>query len=167
MQIEFVIFVFLALATLVGAASVALSRNIFWSAMGLLSSLVGVGGLYVMLSADFVAVTQVLVYIGGVLVLIIFAVMLTSHIENINVSNRSLGLVGGYAVFFVTATLLCFVAMWAPWKLTDQAPVTDTTAAIGNGLLGTWLLPFEIASVVLVATLVGAIVIARKEVKVD
>jgi len=167
MQTEFVIFVFLALATLIGAASVALSRNIFWSAMGLLSSLVGVGGLYVLLSADFVAVTQVLVYIGGVLVLIIFAVMLTSHIEDINVSNRSLGLVGGYAVFFVTATLLCFVAIWAPWKLTDQAPVTETTAAIGNGLLGTWLLPFEIASVVLVATLVGAIVIARKEVKAD
>ena len=167
MQTEFVIFVFLALATLIGAASVALSRNIFWSAMGLLSSLVGVGGLYVLLSADFVAVTQVLVYIGGVLVLIIFAVMLTSHIEDIIVSNRSLGLVGGYAVFFVTATLLCFVAIWAPWKLTDQAPVTETTAAIGNGLLGTWLLPFEIASVVLVATLVGAIVIARKEVKAD
>ena len=167
MQTEFIIFVFLALATLIGAASVALSRNIFWSAMGLLSSLVGVGGLYVMLSADFVAITQVLVYIGGVLVLIIFAVMLTSQIKDINVSNRSMGLVGGYAVFFVTATLLCFVAIWAPWKLTDQAPVTETTAAIGNGLLGTWLLPFEIASVVLVATLVGAIVIARKEVKAD
>jgi NADH-quinone oxidoreductase subunit J len=167
MQTEFIIFVFLALATLIGAASVALSRNIFWSAMGLLSSLVGVGGLYVMLSADFVAITQVLVYIGGVLVLIIFAVMLTSQIQDINVSNRSMGLVGGYAVFFVTATLLCFVAIWAPWKLTDQAPVTETTAAIGNGLLGTWLLPFEIASIVLVATLVGAIVIARKEVKAD
>ena len=69
MQTEFVIFVFLALATLIGAASVALSRNIFWSAMGLLSSLVGVGGLYVLLSADFIAITQVLVYIGGVLVL--------------------------------------------------------------------------------------------------
>ena len=167
MQTQFVIFVFLALSTLIGAASVALSRNIFWSAMGLLSSLVGVGGLYVMLSADFVAITQVLVYIGGVLVLIIFAVMLTSQIQDINVSYRSMGLVGGYAVFFVTATLLCFIAIWTPWKLTGEAPVTDTTAAIGNGLLGTWLLPFEIASVVLVATLVGAIVIARKEVKSD
>ena len=167
MQTQFVVFVFLALATLIGAASVALSRNIFWSAMGLLSSLIGVGGMYVLLSADFVAVTQVLVYIGGVLVLIIFAVMLTSQIQDINVSNRSMGLVGGYLVFFVTATLLCFVAIWTPWKLTNQAPVTETAAAIGNGLLGTWLLPFEIASVVLVATLVGAIVIARKEVKLD
>jgi NADH-quinone oxidoreductase subunit J len=167
MHTEFAVFVFLALATLIGAASVALSRNIFWSAMGLLSCLVGVGGMYVLLSADFVAVTQLLVYIGGVLVLIIFAIMLTSQIQNINVSNRSIGLVGGYLLFFVVSTLLSFVALWAPWKVTSQEPVADTTAALGNGLLGTWLLPFEIASVLLVATLVGAIVIARKEVKED
>jgi NAD(P)H-quinone oxidoreductase subunit 6 len=167
MQTQFVIFVFLALATLVGAAGVALSRNIFWSAMGLLSSLVGVGGLYVLLSADFVAITQLLVYIGGVLVLIIFAVMLTSQIQEINVSNRSVGLLGGYVMFFVVACLLCYVAFWTPWRLTDKPPVANTTAALGDGLLGTWLLPFEIASVLLVATLVGAIVIARKEVKSD
>jgi NADH-quinone oxidoreductase subunit J len=167
MQTDLAVFIFFALATLVGAASVALSRNIFWSAMGLLSSLIGVGGLYVLLSADFVAITQLLVYIGGVLVLIIFAVMLTSHIQDINISNRSMGLFGGYAVFFVVSTLLSFVALWAPWKLTGKEPVADTTAALGDGLLGTWLLPFEITSVLLVATLVGAIVIARKEVKPD
>jgi NADH-quinone oxidoreductase subunit J len=167
MHTQFAFFVFLALATLVGAASVALSRNIFWSAMGLLSSLVGVGGMYILLSADFVAITQLLVYIGGVLVLIIFAVMLTSQIQDINVSNRSVGMVGGFVVFWVVATLLCFVALWAPWKITAQPPLDTTTAAIGNGLLGKWLLPFEIASVVLVATMVGAIVVARKEVKGD
>jgi len=167
MQAEFVIFVFLALASVVGAAGVALSRNIFWSAMGLLSSLVGVGGLYVLLSADFVAITQLLIYIGGVLVLIIFAVMLTSQIQDINISNHSVGIFGGYLAFFVISTLLSFVAIWTPWKLTDALPVVDTTAAIGDGLLGKWLLPFEIASVLLVATLVGAIVIARKEVKSD
>jgi NAD(P)H-quinone oxidoreductase subunit 6 len=167
MQTQFAIFVFLALATLIGAASVALSRNIFWSAMGLLSSLIGVGGLYVLLSADFLAITQLLVYIGGVLVLIIFAVMLTSQIQDINVSNRSMGLAGGYVIFLIVTTLLSFVGLWAPWKLTDAVPVADTTAALGDGLLGKWLLPFEIASVLLVATLVGAIVIARKEVKPD
>jgi NAD(P)H-quinone oxidoreductase subunit 6 len=167
MQTQFAIFVFLALAALVGAAAVALSRNIFWSAMGLLSSLVGVGGMYVLLSADFVAITQLLVYIGGVLVLIIFAVMLTSQIQDVNVSNRSMGIAGGFVVFWVVATLLSFVALWAPWKVTPQPPVEETTAAIGNGLLGKWLLPFEIASVVLVATMIGAIVIARKEVKSD
>jgi formate hydrogenlyase subunit 6/NADH:ubiquinone oxidoreductase subunit I/NADH:ubiquinone oxidoreductase subunit 6 (subunit J) len=153
--------------TLVGAAAVALSRNIFWSAMGLLASLVGVGGMYVLLSADFVAITQLLIYIGGVLVLIIFAIMLTSQIQDINVSNRSVGLVGGYALFFVVSLLLSFVALWAPWRLTSKEPIANPTTALGDGLLGTWLLPFEIASVVLVATLVGAIVIARKEVKSD
>ncbi len=165
MSTELAIFIFLALAALIGAASVALSRNIFWSAMGLLSCLIGVGGMYVLLSADFVAITQLLVYIGGVLVLIIFAIMLTSQIQNINVSNRSIGLVGGYLLFFVMSTLLSFVALWTPWNVTSKEPVVDTTAALGNGLLGTWLLPFEVASVLLVATLVGAIVIARKEVK--
>jgi len=167
MNTQLAVFVFLALATLVGAAGVALSRNIFWSAMGLLSSLVGVGGMYVLLSADFVAITQLLVYIGGVLVLIIFAIMLTSQIQNVNVTNRSIGLLGGYLLFFVTATVLSFVALWAPWKLTGASPVADTTAALGDGLLGKWLLPFEVASVLLLATLVGAIVIARKEVKED
>jgi NAD(P)H-quinone oxidoreductase subunit 6 len=167
METQFVIFIFLALATLVGAAGVALSRNIFWSAMGLLSSLVGVGGLYVLLSADFVAITQLLVYIGGVLVLIIFAVMLTSQIQDINISNRSMGMAGGYVLFTVVATLLSFVAIWAPWRSIKSEPIDNTTVAIGNALLGKWLLPFEIASVVLVATLVGAIVIARKEVKPD
>ncbi len=167
MHTEFAVFVFLALATLIGAAAVALSRNIFWSAMGLLSSLVGVGGMYVLLSADFVAITQLLVYIGGVLVLIIFAIMLTSQIKDVNVSNHSIGLYGGYAVFFVAALLLSFVALWAPWKLTKAEPPAATTALLGDGLLGVWLLPFEIASVLLVATLVGAVVIARKEVKPD
>ena len=169
MQSELLVFIFFALATLVGAAQAALSRNIFWSAMGLLSSLIGVGGLYVLLSADFVAITQLLVYIGGVLVLIIFAVMLTSQIQDIQVSNRSIGLVGGYVMFFVLSTLLSFAAIWAPWKSAGagKEPIANTTIALGDGLLGTWLLPFEIASVLLVATLVGAIVIARKEVKSD
>jgi NAD(P)H-quinone oxidoreductase subunit 6 len=167
MDIQFILFLFFALAAVAGAGSVAMSHNIFWSAMGLLASLIGVGALYILLSADFVAITQLLIYIGGVLVLIIFAIMLTSQISDINVSNRSLGLVGGSLVFLVLGTLLCYVAIWTPFTLTAIAPVENTTVAIGHGLLKTWLLPFEIASVVLVATLVGAIVIARKEVKPD
>lgn len=167
METQFFIFLFFAVAAIAGAGSVALSSNIFWSAMGLLASLIGVGGLYVLLSADFVAITQLLVYIGGVLVLIIFAIMLTSQIKDINVSNRSMGLVSGSILFMVLAMALSYVAIWAPFKLTALKPVADTTVAIGNGLLETWLLPFEIASILLVATLVGAIVIARKEVKLD
>jgi NAD(P)H-quinone oxidoreductase subunit 6 len=122
--------------------------------------------LYVLLSADFLAVTQLLVYIGGVLVLIIFAVMLTSQIKEIEVSNQNVGLVSGAILFMLTGTLLCFVAIWAPWKVVLPQD-HETTVDIGNGLLGNWLLPFEVASVLLLATLIGAIVVARKEIKDD
>jgi NADH-quinone oxidoreductase subunit J len=100
-------------------------------------------------------------------VLIIFAVMLTSQIKEIEVSNQNVGLVSGAILFALTGTLLCFVAIWAPWKVMLRPQSHETSAAIGNGLLGTWLLPFEVASVLLLATLIGAIVVARKEIKDD
>jgi NADH-quinone oxidoreductase subunit J len=167
MHTNVIVFYFFALAAVIGAAAVPMSKNIFWSAIGLLSSLIGVGGLFVLLSADFVAVTQLLGYIGGVLILIIFAVMLTSQIREIEVSNRNVGLGAGSLLFFVLATLLSFAAIWTPWKVVTVPQTQETTAPIGHGLLTTWLLPFEMASVVLVATLIGSIVVARKEIKND
>jgi NADH-quinone oxidoreductase subunit J len=162
-----VLFYVLAAFTVAGAAGVALSRNILYSSIGLLMALLGAGSLYVFLSADFVAVTQLLVYIGGVLVLILFAVMLTNRITEVNVSNSSLGLFGGLLLFVATAPVLLAVALLTPWNVRTPAALAPTTAAIGNGFLTKWLLPFEVASLVLLATLVGAVVIARKEVKAD
>jgi NAD(P)H-quinone oxidoreductase subunit 6 len=162
-----ILFYGLAGLTLVGAAGVALSRNILYSAIGLLASLLGAGSLYVFLSADFLAVTQLLVYIGGVLVLLLFAVMLTNRITEIQVSNASLGLVGGLLLAVAVAPVLLAVATVTPWAVTEPAVVTHTTAEIGDGFLTRWLLPFEVASMVLLATLVGSVVIARKEIKAD
>ncbi len=162
-----VLFYVLASVTVAGAAGVALSRNILYSAIGLLMALLGAGSLYVFLSADFVAVTQLLVYIGGVLVLILFAVMLTNRITEVTVSNTSFGLFGGFLLFVATAPVLLAVAALTPWETRTPAPLGPMTAAIGNGFLTKWLLPFEVASLVLLATLVGAVVIARKEIKAD
>ncbi|HET9593993.1 MAG TPA: NADH-quinone oxidoreductase subunit J [Anaeromyxobacteraceae bacterium] len=156
-----------AALTLGGACGVAFSRNIIYSAIGLLAALAGAGSLYIFLSADFLAVTQLLVYIGGVLVLILFAVMLTSRITDIQVSNVSLGVAGGAALLCATAPVLAFVALATPWATRATPEVGPTTRAIGNAFLTTWLLPFELASLVLLATLIGAIVIARKELKTD
>jgi len=161
------IFYVIAAMTVAGAAGVALSRNILYSAIGLLGSLLGAGALYVFLSADFVAVTQLLVYIGGVLVLVLFAVMLTSQIGDVKISNVSFGLPGGVLLFVATAPLLVVVALGTPWKLRSAPRLAETTADIGNAFLKQWLLPFELASLILLATLIGAIVIARKELKAD
>jgi NADH-quinone oxidoreductase subunit J len=161
------IFYAVAALTVAGAAAVALSRNILYSALGLLASLLGAAGLYVFLSADFVAVAQVFIYIGGVLVLILFAVMLTNRITEINVSNASFGLFGGFLLFVAVAPVLLAVAALTPWAAKVPAPLAPMTAQIGHGFLTKWLLPFEVASLVLLATLVGAVVIARKEIKAD
>jgi NADH-quinone oxidoreductase subunit J len=162
-----VLFYGLAALTVAGAAGVALSRNILYSSVALLMALLGAGSLYVFLSADFVAVTQLLIYIGGVLVLILFAVMLTNRITEVNVSNTSFGLFGGFLVFVAVAPVLLAVAALTPWATRTPAPLAPMTAAIGHGFLTKWLLPFEVASLVLLATLVGAVVIARKEIKAD
>jgi NADH-quinone oxidoreductase subunit J len=161
--------VFYAIAALAvgGAAGVAFSRNIVWSCIGLLMALLGAGAIYVYLSADFLAVTQLLVYIGGVLVLILFAVMLTNRIGDVDISNRSFGLFGGLALFAAVAPLLVFVAALVPWPVGQVAPLAPSTAAIGDEFLSRWLLPFEVASVVLLATLIGAVVMARKELKAE
>ncbi len=162
-----VLFYLFAALTVGGAAAVALSRNILYSAIGLLGALVGAGSLYVFVSADFLAVTQLLVYIGGVLVLILFAVMLTNRITEVKVSNTSLGLVGGAALLLAAVPVLVFVAVATPWKTIAPAELAPTTREIGNAFLTRWLLPFELASLVLLATLIGAVVIARKELKRD
>jgi NADH-quinone oxidoreductase subunit J len=162
-----ILFYVIAGLTIAGAAGVALSRNILYSAIGLLASLLGVGALYVFLAADFLAVAQLLIYIGGVLVLVLFAVMLTNRITEITVSNSSLGLWGGLMLFVAVAPVLVAVALVTPWETIAPGPHAYTTETIGNGLLTTWLLPFEVASMVLLATLVGAVVIARKEIKAD
>jgi NAD(P)H-quinone oxidoreductase subunit 6 len=161
------LFYLLATVTVVGAAGVALSKNILYSAVGLLASLLGAGSLYVLLSADFVAVTQLLIYIGGVLVLILFAVMLTNRITEIEVSNSSFGLFGGFLLFVAVAPVLLAVAVLTPWQAKAPAPLAPTTRLIGDAFLSKWLLPFEVASLVLLATLIGAVVIARKELKPD
>ncbi len=166
-QLGDLLFYFFAGVTLVGAASVAFATNIIHTALGLLAALLGVGALYVFLSADFVAVTQLLVYIGGVLVLILFAVMLTARIGDVNISNASFGKWGGFGLLAAVAPMLLFVALRAPWNEKAPGPLAPTTARIGNEFLTQWLLPFELASLVLLATLVGAVVMARREVKAE
>ena len=160
------IFYAFAVMTVAGAAGCAFSTNIIYSAWSLLFAFMGVAGLYVFLGADFPAVAQVLIYVGGILVLILFAIMLTKQIgEDPKLTNAHLALPVGAALAVVTVGTLSYMALMAPWKLAPVRSYEPVSAALGVGFLTDFLLPFEVASVVLLAALVGAVVIARKEIK--
>jgi NADH-quinone oxidoreductase subunit J len=160
------VFYALAVTTIAGAAGCAFSRNIIYSAWALLFAFLGVAGLYVMLGADFPAVAQVLIYVGGVLVLILFAIMLTKQIgEDPKLTNAHLGLPIGAALAAATIATLTWMAINAPWKTVETVSWAPTSAGLGIAFLTDFLLPFEVASVVLLAALIGAVVIARKEIK--
>ncbi|MBI4957416.1 MAG: NADH-quinone oxidoreductase subunit J [Myxococcales bacterium] len=157
----------LAALCLASAAVVAFSKNIIHSALALLGTFLGVAGLYVMLRADFIAATQVLVYVGGTLTLILFAVMLTAKIEEMKVSNPSQGLVAGFALVTGVLLILGKVATTASTWV-DRKPATTTnpsTARLGHAFLDDYLLPFEVGSVVLLAAMIGAVVLARRAVR--
>src|SRR5262247_4824282 len=108
---------FLALAglTLGSAGIVAFSKNIIHSALALLGTFMGIAGLYITLSADFLAAVQILVYVGGTLTLILFAVMLTARIEDIRTSNTATGRGAAFAIVAVVLLLLGKVAAMTPW----------------------------------------------------
>jgi len=160
------VFYAFAAMTIAGAAGCAFSRNIIYSGWALLFAFMGVAGLYVFLGADFPAVAQVLIYVGGILVLILFAIMLTKQIgEDPKLTNAHLGLPVGAALALVTVGTLTYMAVMAPWKLSPTRSWEPTSAGLGVAFLTDFLLPFEVASVVLLAALIGAVIIARKEIK--
>ncbi len=160
-----VVFYLLAALTVVSALGVALANNIFYSAIALMGTLLGMAGLYVMLAADFVAVVQIFVYVGGILVLTLFAINLTTRIGDVSVSNRSLGRIPALVILAVIGAAMMRAITRARWNLIDVAEPVPTIEGIGNAFLTDFILPFELASLVLLAALIGAVVLSRKEVK--
>lgn len=165
MSLADLVFYLIAGVTIVSAAGVAFSRNIVYSALALLGTFGGVVGIYFYLAADFVAVVQLLVYIGGILVLVIFAVMLTHRIADVTISNRSVSPLPAFAIVALLFIAMVRAISGATWKVAEKEVVQPTTYAIGDAFLGNYVLPFELASLVLLATIIGAIVLSRKEVR--
>ncbi len=155
------VFYLLAALALGGGLLVAFGRNIVRSAFALLATFFGVAGLYACLGSDLVAVVQLLVYVGGVLVLILFAVMLTARISDVNVSNGSRGMVAGVGAVLCVTCCTVWVALRFPGQDQPATAGVPTTAAVGDALLGPYVLPFEVISVLLLAALIGAVTIAR------
>ena len=163
------IFYGFALMTIASALVVVTVRNIVHAAFSLMVTLFGVAGLYVFLQADFLAATQVIVYVGGILVLILFGVMMTSGRLEMRIQiERGQLLLGGVIALMLLMLLLTVIANTPVWKnLTDDGTeLPPTTERIGELILnGPFLLPFEVVSVLLLVALIGAALISRKEVR--
>ncbi len=160
-----VMFYLVALITVVSAFGVAFSPNIVYSAFSLVGTFGGVAGIYIFLGADFVAGVQVLIYVGGILVLILFAIMLTHRISEIHLSNRAVGKIPALIVCGLMIALLVRTILQNPWIHAEKIVHEPTTAKIGNLFLQDYLLPFELASIVLLVALIGAVTLSRKEVR--
>jgi NADH-quinone oxidoreductase subunit J len=165
MEVATIIFYVVAAITIISAATVAFSRNIVYSAFSLLGTFAGVAGIYVLLGADFVAAVQVLIYVGGILVLILFAVMLTHRISDVQITNRAVGRVPALLVIGIFVVILIQIIRGTSWFKAREIVYAPTTAKIGDLFLENYLLPFELASLVLLAALIGAVVLSRKEIQ--
>ena len=145
------------------AAFVVINNQLIYSAVALLFTLFGVAGLYVFLWADFIAGIQILVYVGGILVLVIFGIMLTNKIRSVRISHKSMQQGVGGVVTLWLFIFLVFAMAKAPWALSDAVEPNGTVREIGILLLTDFLLPFEIISLLLLGALIGAAVLSRGE----
>jgi NAD(P)H-quinone oxidoreductase subunit 6 len=163
---QLICFLALSVTVVLGSLGVVLLPNIVYSAFLLGGVFLGVAGLYLLLNASFVAAAQVLVYVGAVNVLILFAIMLVNKREDLSAIPAlalrrllSAGVCGGLLL------LLLRVAYTTAWPIPGPEPVgEEATIRIGEHFFSDYLLPFELASVLLLMAMIGAIVLARRDV---
>ncbi|MBD3162090.1 MAG: NADH-quinone oxidoreductase subunit J [Candidatus Eisenbacteria bacterium] len=162
-EIRLGVFLGFGMITLVSGAVVALARTIIYSVFALLFTFFGVAGLYVLLHADFLAATQVMIYVGGILVLLLFGVMLTHKIATVQLRSASMQRGPAALICGGLLALLLYVIFKTPWPVKELGPATPTVQRIGRYLMTDYLLAFEVISVLLFAVLVGAALMARRE----
>lgn len=157
-------FALIAGITIAAALGVVTFKNIVHSALFLVLTFLGVAGIYFHLNAGFVGVVQILVYAGAISVLIIFSIMLVmdKDVKKTNLPNPSLGstLAGGYIILLLTITL--GAAVWfSTFPVSAQLPPKDEVGLLASLMLGKYVVPFEVAAVLLLVAVVGAIILAK------
>jgi len=158
---EVAAFWILATITVGSAVVVALVRDLVRAVVALVGSFLGVAGLFILLSAEFLAVVQVLIYAGAISILMVFAIALTprSARDNAETAMRWLAL----ALALAMVGLLIAVATVTEWGPQAKEGFQETASAIGEALLNRYVLPFEVASVLLLAAMLGAVVMVRED----
>lgn len=163
--VQYISFLILAFLVIGAALGVVLLSNIVYSAFLLGGVFLSISGIYILLNADFVAAAQVLVYVGAVSVLILFAIMLVNKREDFSkIPGRWLRNVSTALVCTGIFALLSTMVLITPWQINETGPfVENTLVTIGKHFFSDYLLPFELASVLLLMAMVGAIILARRD----
>jgi len=152
-----------AAVAVVAALGVVFLQNVFRTALSLILCFLMVAGLYITLSADFLAAVQILIYVGAISVLIILAIMMTREVQHGNPGSRFQMPALIVALLFLEVMVLTLIN--TPWPVSSASPTAPTTPALANMLFGEggYLLVVEIAAVLLLSAILGAIVIAREK----
>lgn len=158
-----IIFYLFAAITLVSAWFVVTTRNVIYSAFFLLFTFFGVAGIYVLLAADFIAVVQIMVYVGGILILLLFGVMLTNTITNVDIRTGASNLLPASIATGILMGAVVSVMWYTEWKTQPTEAPNTTIRELGKLLLTDYVLVFELLGLLLLVALIGAASIARRE----
>jgi NADH-quinone oxidoreductase subunit J len=157
-----VVFYCFAAVTIGSAAVVVFSKNLIRSAFALLFTFFGVAALYAFAGADFLAAAQMVIYVGGILVLLLFGVMLTHKLYDLKLKSETFQFIPALAVVLVVFVALAICMLRTHWFNGGPTPAVPTTAALGELLMKDYMLPFEVASILLLIALIGAAMIVRR-----
>jgi NADH-quinone oxidoreductase subunit J len=157
-----ILFILIAVFTLLMALGVAIARNLFHAALYLVGVFFGIAALFILLEAEFLAMAQIIIYIGAIATLIVFAIMLSKGMmgKEAGAYNSQWYFAGGAMIFFFG--LVSWLLVQMPFKTVTANVPADAIEQIGTGFVGRYVVPFEVASVLLLVALIGAVMLARE-----
>lgn len=153
----------LAIVCVAAALAVVVLRNVFRAALSLILCFLTVAGIYILLSAEFLAIVQILIYVGAISVIIILAIMMTREYQQGSPSNKFR--IPAFVIAVLVLGVVLYAVLGTTWNISDTAPAAANTQVIANQLFGPegYVLPLEIAGVLLLATVIGAIILLREK----
>ena len=163
MSLEPIAFWALAVVLLASALAVVLTRNLFHSVLYLALALTATAGVFLSLDAEFLAAIQLLLYAGGVVTIVVFAIVVTERLVGDRITQTSRQIAAGFGIAGALLVAILAIFRRSPLAVPRPAVSGDLTRAIGQSLLTTYVLPFELLAVLFLAALVGALYFARPD----
>ncbi len=157
------IFYILAIVAAVSGLLVVTLKNIFHSALFLVLTLFSIAGIYILLGAEFLAGVQVLIYVGAITILMIFAIMMTYQLSSKSIRQVNEQVPWAILIVFMFFVMSLIAVMKTAWPTVKSGLPENNTLELGRQLLSTYVIPFEVVSIVLLVALIGAIIISRRD----